>query len=81
MDSIKRRHQRDYTLVFKLAAVDQVEKGELSYKKDAQTRYGILSRSTVVWLRKHASAELESRRIHSSSQDPCHERASYAADT
>lgn len=53
MDTGKKRSQRDYTLAFKLAVVDQVEKGELSYK-DAQTRYGIQGRSTVlVWLRKH----------------------------
>lgn len=53
MDTGKRRSQRDYTLAFKLAVVDQVEKGELSYK-DAQARYGIQGRSTVlVWLRKH----------------------------
>ncbi|PQV42222.1 helix-turn-helix protein, partial [Paraburkholderia sp. BL21I4N1] len=38
---------------FKLSVVEQVEKGELSYK-DAQRRYGIQGRSTVlVWLRKH----------------------------
>ncbi len=48
-----RRSQRDYTLAFKLAVVDQVEKGEMSYK-EAQVRYGIQGRSTVlVWLRKH----------------------------
>lgn len=48
-----RRSQRDYTQAFKLAVVDQVEKGELSYK-EAQARYGIQGRSTVlVWLRKH----------------------------
>ncbi|WP_447750942.1 IS3 family transposase [Pseudomonas nicosulfuronedens] len=48
-----RRSQRDYTQTFKLAVVDQVEKGELSYK-EAQARYGIQGRSTVlVWLRKH----------------------------
>lgn len=48
-----RRSQRDYSLAFKLAIVDQVEKGELSYK-EAQGRYGIQGRSTVlVWLRKH----------------------------
>ncbi|KTB97115.1 transposase [Pseudomonas syringae ICMP 11292] len=53
MDSAKRRSQRDYTLAFKLSVVDQVEKGELSYK-EAQRRYGIQGRSTVlVWLRKH----------------------------
>ena len=38
---------------FKLAVVDDVEKGELTYKQ-AQLRYGIQGRSTVlVWLRKH----------------------------
>ncbi|OPE07321.1 IS3 family transposase, partial [Pseudomonas aeruginosa] len=38
---------------FKLAVVDQIEKGELTYKQ-AQVRYGIQGRSTVlVWLRKH----------------------------
>ncbi|KKK74065.1 hypothetical protein LCGC14_2887490, partial [marine sediment metagenome] len=43
----------DYSLAFKLAVVDQVEKGEMSYK-EAQERYGIQGRSTVlVWLRKH----------------------------
>lgn len=53
MDRGKKRTQRDYTLAFKLAVVDQVEKGELTYKQ-AQRRYGIQGRSTVlVWLRKH----------------------------
>lgn len=53
MNTRKRRSQRDYSLAFKLAVVDQVENGEMSYK-EAQTRYGIQGRSTVlVWLRKH----------------------------
>ena len=53
MESGERRSQRDYTLAFKLSVVDQVEKGELTYKQ-AQYRYGIQGRSTVlVWLRKH----------------------------
>jgi transposase len=53
LESEKKRTQRDYTLAFKLSVVDQVEKGELSYK-EAQARYGIQGRSTVlVWLRKH----------------------------
>jgi transposase-like protein len=53
MDTGPKRSQRDYTLTFKLSVVDQVEKGELSYK-EAQRRYGIQGRSTVlVWLRKH----------------------------
>lgn len=47
-----RRSQRDYSLAFKLSVVCQVEKGELTYKQ-AQSRYGIQGRSTVlVWLRK-----------------------------
>lgn len=53
MESGERRSQRDYTLAFKLSVVDQVEKGELTYKQ-AQYRYGIQGRSTVlIGLRKH----------------------------
>ena len=53
MKSEIRRSQRDYSLAFKLSVVEQVEKGELTYK-EAQRRYGIQGRSTVlVWLRKH----------------------------
>jgi len=53
METGAKRTQRDYTLAFKLAVVEQVEKGELTYKQ-AQVRYGIQGRSTVlVWLRKH----------------------------
>lgn len=53
MESGERRSQRDYTLAFKLSVVDQVEKGEMTYKQ-AQRRYGIQGRSTVlIWLRKH----------------------------
>lgn len=53
MKSGGKRSQRDYTLAFKLSVVDQVEKGEMTYKQ-AQYRYGIQGRSTVlIWLRKH----------------------------
>lgn len=53
MESGVKRTQRDYTLSFKLAVVEQVEKGDLTYK-EAQERYGIQGRTTVlVWLRKH----------------------------
>lgn len=59
MESGVKRKQGDYTLAFKLAVVDQVEKGELTYKQ-AQRRYGIQGRSTVlVWLRKHGRPILE----------------------
>lgn len=53
MNQPVKRTQRDYTLAFKQSVVDRVERGELSYK-DAQRRYGIQGRSTVlVWLRKY----------------------------
>ena len=53
MDTSTKRTQRDYTLAFKLGVVEQVEKGELTYKQ-AQARYGIQGRTTVLtWLRKH----------------------------
>lgn len=53
MKTIIKRTQKDYSLAFKLAVVDQVEKGEMTYKQ-AQDRYGIQGCSIVlVWLRKH----------------------------
>ena len=52
-----KRTQRDYTLGFKLSIVEQVEKGDLTYKQ-AQKHYGIQGRSTVlVWLRKHGTLD------------------------
>lgn len=48
-----KRTQRDYPLSFKIAVVEQVEKGEMTYKQ-AQLHYGIQGRSTVLtWSRKH----------------------------
>jgi len=53
----RKRSQRDYTLGFKLSVVEQVEKGDLTYKQ-AQKVYGIQGRSTVlVWLRKHGKRD------------------------
>ena len=53
MEQEIRRSQRDYSLAFKLSVVEQVEKGEMTYRQ-AQKRYGIQGRSTVlVWCRKH----------------------------
>jgi transposase-like protein len=58
--SCGKRTQRDYSLAFKLQVIDEVEKGSLSYK-EAQGRYGIQGRSTVlVWLRKHGSLDWQS---------------------
>ena len=59
-----KRTQRDYTLAFKLAVVEQVEKGEFTYKQ-AQRRYGIQGKSTVlVWLRKHGRLDWSSSGGH-----------------
>lgn len=57
MNPVIKRTQRDYSLAFKLSLVDQVEKGEMSYKQ-AQDRYGIQGRSTVLcWLRKYGQLD------------------------
>ncbi|GAB3776754.1 hypothetical protein GCM10028796_54850 [Ramlibacter monticola] len=51
-----KRTQNDYTLAFKLAVVEQVEKGELTTGQ-AQRRYGIQGSSTVLtWMRRHGSS-------------------------
>src|SRR5688572_9205902 len=56
-----RKSQKDYSLAFKLEVVDQVEKGQLTYKQ-AQKDYGIQGRVTVlVWLRKHGSLDWKSK--------------------
>lgn len=52
-----KRTQRDYTMSFKLAVVEQIERGEMTCK-EALERYGIQSRSTIlVWLRKHGQLD------------------------
>ena len=54
---IRKRTQGDYTLGFKLSVIEQIEKGEMTYKQ-AQAKYGIQGRSTVlVWLRKHGKLD------------------------
>ena len=53
MKSVARRNQCDYFLTFILDVVDQIERGELTYKQ-AQDKYGIQGCFTaLVWLRKH----------------------------
>jgi transposase len=60
--------QREYNMGFKLAVVDQVEKGEMTYKQ-AQSRYGIQGRSTVLnWLRKHGKLDWSTTRQPTMSQ-------------
>ena len=66
----KRRSQRDYSLVFKLQVISEVEKGELSYKQ-AQRKYGIQGRSTVlVWIRKHSILDWKELPIVSHKKTP-----------
>jgi transposase-like protein len=53
MKSTTKRTQKDYSIAFKLGVVEQIERGELTYKQ-AQDKYGIQGCSTVLtWLRKH----------------------------
>lgn len=64
-----KRTQRDYSLGFKLSVVSQVEKGDMTYKQ-AQKRYGIQGRSTVlVWLRKHGNLDWSKPKLYAMS-DP-----------
>lgn len=65
-----KRTQRDYNLAFKLAVINQVEKGEMTYKQ-AQLTYGIQGKSTVlVWLRKHGSLDWRNPKVHSMRNSP-----------
>ena len=69
-NSYLRKSQRDYSLAFKLELVDQVEKGQLTYKQ-AQVKYGIQGRTTVlVWLRKHGSLDWKSKTPMKDKQPP-----------
>lgn len=72
MQSIIKRTQKDYSLAFKWAVVDQVEKGEMSYKQ-AQDRYGIQGRSTVlVWLRKYGKLDWSKDRVKKGESEMTH---------
>lgn len=59
-----KRTQRDYTMGFKLSVIEEVEKGSLTYKQ-AQRKYGIQGRSTVlVWLRKLGTLDWSLPKVH-----------------
>jgi transposase len=56
-----KRTQKDYSLPFKMQVVDEVEKGLLTYR-DAQKKYGIQGRSTVLtWLRKYGKLDWQNK--------------------
>ena len=60
-ETYQKRTQKDYSLAFKLQVVEEVEKGSYTYKQ-AQRKYGIQGRSTVlVWLRKHGRLNWKKR--------------------
>lgn len=53
MHQYVKRTQRDYPLSFKLSVVEQVEKGEMTYRQ-AQDRHGVQGSHTVLnCLRKY----------------------------
>lgn len=59
-----KRSQKDYTLAFKLSVVEQIEKGDMTYKQ-AQKLYGIQGRSTALqWLRKHGTLDWSKPKLH-----------------
>lgn len=61
-----KRTQRDYSFAFKMMVVCEVEKGQITYK-EAQVKYGIQGRSTVLtWLRKHGQQNWTSITMSSS---------------
>jgi len=65
-----KRTQRDYSLAFKLQVIDEVEKGYCTYK-EAQDKYGIQGRSTVlVWLRKHGRLDWSTDQAMSKGKTP-----------
>jgi len=60
-ERLVKRTQKNYSLAFKLQVVEEVEKGELTYKQ-CQRKYGIQGKSTVlVWLRKHGRLNWQKR--------------------
>jgi transposase-like protein len=60
MKQYVKRTQRDYPLSFKLSVIEQVEKGEMTYRQ-AQRRYGIQGASTVLkWLRQYGHLDWQS---------------------
>jgi transposase-like protein len=66
----QKRTQKDYSMSFKLAVVEEVEKGHLTYKQ-AQQKYGIQGKSTILeWLRKYGNFDWENQTPHSMSKTP-----------
>ena len=65
-----KRTQKDYTMSLKLQIVQQIEQGKTTVT-EAQKRYGVQSRSTVVkWLRKYGNFDWENQLPDSMAKSP-----------
>jgi transposase len=59
VEGYRKRSQKDYSMVFKIQVVQEIESGILS-TTGAKRKYGIQSRSTIVnWLRKYGNFDWE----------------------
>lgn len=58
MSAVTKRTQRYSGTAFKLGGVGAVEKGEMT-DKQAQRKYCMQERSTVVWLRKYGQHDCQ----------------------
>jgi transposase-like protein len=69
VDQRVRKSRHDYTVTFKLAVVERVERGELTYKQ-AQQHYGIQGSATVLrWLRQHGRRDWSLASLAASKRD------------
>jgi transposase-like protein len=69
VDQRVRRSRYDYTLTFKLAVVERVERGELTCRQ-AQQHYGIQGAATVRnWLRRHGRRDWSKASLAVAKQD------------
>lgn len=74
MDQFKnqyvKRSQKDYSLSFKLAVVQEVESGSIG-NRAAMRKYGIQGHGTITeWRRKYGTFDIDNRSQHKSMQTP-----------
>ncbi|WP_407510941.1 hypothetical protein [Elizabethkingia anophelis] len=74
MDQFKnqyvKRSQKDYSLSFKLAVVQELESGSIG-NRAAMRKYGIQGHGTITeWRRKYGTFDIDNRSQHQSMQTP-----------
>ncbi|WP_407518478.1 transposase [Elizabethkingia anophelis] len=74
MDQFKnqyvKRSQKDYSLSFKLAVVQELESGSIG-NRAAMRKYGIQGHGTITeWRRKYGTFDIDNRSQHKSMQTP-----------